>query len=183
MEMPRSFSSFRRSVSMPVRALTSVVLPWAMCPAVPTMMCFMRRSLGRGGEAGQGERRRVRGRELGPPRLNGRNLGGGGTGGELEREEPGGRSGLAESGVVAVGGAGGPEALGLPLLPEERLGQGGSRPEGSGVLGDVILPLVGDVADLKDRVHRALGDAGPAVDAFLRVDQQVLFPFVDAVHR
>jgi hypothetical protein len=35
MEMPRSFSSFRRSVSMPERRRTSAVLPWSMCPAVP----------------------------------------------------------------------------------------------------------------------------------------------------
>jgi hypothetical protein len=26
---------------MPVSALTNAVLPWSMCPAVPTMMCFM----------------------------------------------------------------------------------------------------------------------------------------------
>ena len=35
--MPRSFSSFRRSVSRPVSALMSVVLPWSMCPAVPSV--------------------------------------------------------------------------------------------------------------------------------------------------
>ena len=35
MVMPRAFSSGRRSQSMPVRALTSDVLPWSMCPAVP----------------------------------------------------------------------------------------------------------------------------------------------------
>ena len=34
--MPRAFSSGRRSVSMPVSAFTSEVLPWSMCPAVPT---------------------------------------------------------------------------------------------------------------------------------------------------
>ena len=34
--MPRAFSSGRRSVSMPVSAFTSDVLPWSMCPAVPT---------------------------------------------------------------------------------------------------------------------------------------------------
>ena len=33
---PRDFSSFRRSVSTPVKARTNVVLPWSMCPAVPT---------------------------------------------------------------------------------------------------------------------------------------------------
>jgi len=43
--MPRRFSSSRRSVSMPVRARTSEVLPWSMCPAVPTTMCFMRKLL------------------------------------------------------------------------------------------------------------------------------------------
>jgi hypothetical protein len=36
MVMPRAFSSGRRSVSVPVSALTSEVLPWSMCPAVPT---------------------------------------------------------------------------------------------------------------------------------------------------
>ena len=46
MEMPRSFSSFRRSVSVPVRALTSVVLPWSMWPAVPTMRWRMRLGAG-----------------------------------------------------------------------------------------------------------------------------------------
>ena len=37
MVMPRRFSSGSRSVSMPVSALTSDVLPWSMCPAVPTI--------------------------------------------------------------------------------------------------------------------------------------------------
>src|SRR5947199_6988935 len=41
MVMPRRFSSSRRSVSMPVRARTSAVLPWSMCPAVPMMMDFI----------------------------------------------------------------------------------------------------------------------------------------------
>src|SRR5207247_1352199 len=36
-EMPRSFSSLRRSVSWPVSARMSEVLPWSMCPAVPMM--------------------------------------------------------------------------------------------------------------------------------------------------
>src|SRR5512133_2805187 len=40
MVMPRAFSSFRRSVSMPVRALTSEVLPWSIWPAVPRIRCF-----------------------------------------------------------------------------------------------------------------------------------------------
>src|SRR6186997_680277 len=35
--MPRSCSSGRRSVSLPVSARTSHVLPWSMCPAVPTV--------------------------------------------------------------------------------------------------------------------------------------------------
>src|SRR5690348_14843792 len=39
--MPRRFSSSRRSASMPVSALTRAVLPWSMCPAVPTIMFFM----------------------------------------------------------------------------------------------------------------------------------------------
>ena len=36
--MPRAFSSFSRSGSVPVRASTSVLLPWSMWPAVPTMI-------------------------------------------------------------------------------------------------------------------------------------------------
>src|SRR5213596_2189229 len=35
--MPRRCSSGSRSVSLPVSALTSHVLPWSMCPAVPTV--------------------------------------------------------------------------------------------------------------------------------------------------
>src|SRR5437763_618895 len=38
MVMPRAFSSFSRSVSTPVSARTSEVLPWSMWPAVPTIM-------------------------------------------------------------------------------------------------------------------------------------------------
>src|SRR3546814_11799023 len=38
MEMPRAVSSLSLSVSTPVRARTKVVLPWSMCPAVPTIM-------------------------------------------------------------------------------------------------------------------------------------------------
>jgi hypothetical protein len=34
--MPRRFSSGSRSVSTPVSARTSVVLPWSMWPAVPS---------------------------------------------------------------------------------------------------------------------------------------------------
>src|SRR3989339_834525 len=41
MVMPLAFSSLSLSVSMPVRALTSVVLPWSIWPAVPSMICFM----------------------------------------------------------------------------------------------------------------------------------------------
>ena len=35
---PRSFSSLRRSGSMPVKARTRLDLPWSMCPAVPMTM-------------------------------------------------------------------------------------------------------------------------------------------------
>src|SRR5579863_8710712 len=41
MVMPRRFSSARRSASIPVKALTSAVLPWSMWPAVPMMTDFM----------------------------------------------------------------------------------------------------------------------------------------------
>src|SRR5439155_21275431 len=37
--MPRAFSSGSRSVSIPVSAFTSDVLPWSMWPAVPTTTC------------------------------------------------------------------------------------------------------------------------------------------------
>ena len=40
--IPRSFSSFRRSVFLPVNARIKVVFPWSMCPAVPIMMFFIR---------------------------------------------------------------------------------------------------------------------------------------------
>ena len=39
--IPRSFSSFNRSGSVPVRALTRVDFPWSICPAVPRMMYFI----------------------------------------------------------------------------------------------------------------------------------------------
>src|SRR5258708_15180175 len=39
--MPRCFSSLRRSVSTPVSARTSAVLPWSMWPAVPATMYLM----------------------------------------------------------------------------------------------------------------------------------------------
>ncbi len=39
--MPRRFSSSSRSASIPVSAFTNAVLPWSMCPAVPTMMDFI----------------------------------------------------------------------------------------------------------------------------------------------
>ena len=42
MEMPRAFSCGSRSVSTPVNALTSVVLPWSTCPAVATIMRRLR---------------------------------------------------------------------------------------------------------------------------------------------
>src|SRR4029079_10345023 len=38
MVMPRARSSGSRSASMPVRARSSAVLPWSMCPAVPMTM-------------------------------------------------------------------------------------------------------------------------------------------------
>ena len=42
--MPRACSSGSRSVSRPVSARTSAVLPWSMCPAVPTVSGAVRRS-------------------------------------------------------------------------------------------------------------------------------------------
>src|SRR5688572_24020603 len=47
MEMPRAFSSGRRSVSTPVSVLTRRVLPWSMCPAVATIMSVFRSAYAR----------------------------------------------------------------------------------------------------------------------------------------
>ena len=44
--MPRSFSSFRRSVSQPVSDLTRAVLPWSMWPAVPRVMLIVGGAMG-----------------------------------------------------------------------------------------------------------------------------------------
>src|SRR6476619_231157 len=41
MVIPRRFSSSSRSVSMPVSARTSAVLPWSMWPALPAIIFFM----------------------------------------------------------------------------------------------------------------------------------------------
>src|SRR5262249_47607935 len=40
MEMPRAFSSGRRSVSTPVSVFTRSVLPWSIWPAVATITSF-----------------------------------------------------------------------------------------------------------------------------------------------
>src|SRR5262249_32777798 len=45
MVSPRSCSSGRRSGSMPVSALTRLLLPWSMCPAVPTTTGWMVRAM------------------------------------------------------------------------------------------------------------------------------------------
>src|SRR5690349_4281896 len=47
MVRPRSCSSGRRSGSMPVSALTRLLLPWSMCPAVPTTTGWMARAMAR----------------------------------------------------------------------------------------------------------------------------------------
>src|SRR5437764_6012860 len=52
MEMPRRFSSGSRSVSLPVSARTSQVLPWSMWPAVPTVSGIEPRSPPDGGDRG-----------------------------------------------------------------------------------------------------------------------------------
>src|ERR1700675_3007830 len=54
-------------------------------------------------------------------------------------------------------------------------------PEGCSVLLDVILPLLRSLGRLEDRGHRALRIAGPAIDALLRVDQENVFPLVEAL--
>src|SRR5919202_690469 len=52
-----------------------------------------------------------------------------------------------------------------------------------GVLGDVALHLVGNLVVGVDSLHRALGLAGPAVDTFVGVDQELVPAVVDAVYR
>ena len=46
-----------------------------------------------------------------------------------------------------------------------------------------VLPLVGQVVLVEDRLDRALRDAGLAVDALVRVDVEHLGPFVEAIDR
>src|SRR5712691_4547893 len=48
---------------------------------------------------------------------------------------------------------------------------------------DEVLPLLRGLVLGEDRLHRADGLAGPAVDAFVGVDIEHLRAFVDAVHR
>src|SRR5207247_1476265 len=55
MVMPRAFSSGRRSVSVPVSALTSEVLPWSMWPAVPTTTWRRAALIGARGSCARGE--------------------------------------------------------------------------------------------------------------------------------
>src|SRR5664280_1691256 len=62
MEMPRSCSSRSRSVFLPVRAVISAVLPWSMCPAVPTVSGAW--SVGPAMRPPSGERREHRAGEL-----------------------------------------------------------------------------------------------------------------------
>src|SRR5437867_9886024 len=52
-----------------------------------------------------------------------------------------------------------------------------------GVAGDVVLPFRRDVVPGEDGVHGAGGQAGVAVDALVRVDEQLLLALVDAVDR
>src|SRR2546427_12216752 len=95
--MPRSFSSFRRSVSCPVSARMSDVFPWSMCPAVPMITAIasgaeLDRELGRVEHATQVEKKpalveapedgRTRSTEAGRDPV-------GGNVGVLDRERPG----------------------------------------------------------------------------------------------
>ncbi len=51
MVIPLSFSSFKRSVSIPVKALTRAVFPWSIWPAVPMTILFSKAGiLGKIGE-------------------------------------------------------------------------------------------------------------------------------------
>src|SRR2546422_1228201 len=51
------------------------------------------------------------------------------------------------------------------------------------VFGDIALPLRRRVFLREDRRDRALRLAGPAVDALVRVNVELVLPLVDAVHR
>src|SRR6266700_6577523 len=73
----------------------------------------------------------------------------------------------------------------LPLVgvPGRGLHVGDDRPD-SGELGvqrGELLLLLGHVFLGQDRVHRALGDAHGAIEAFIRVDHQHVRPLVEAV--
>ena len=81
--MPRARSSGRRSVSLPVSARTSHVLPWSMWPAVPTVSGMRRprrrprrapRPRACGSRAAAGRRARSRHRRLVPAQRRGERL-------------------------------------------------------------------------------------------------------------
>src|SRR5882724_7478039 len=74
------------------------------------------------------------------------------------------------------GSKGGPS---LPLRRPRRL----VALEHVAVLRRVGRPVWRDLLLGEDRRHRALGHAGPAVDALVGVDVELVFPLVDAVHR
>ena len=57
--MPRSCSSGSRSVSLPVSARTSHVLPWSMCPAVPTVSGIVARTATRATSSTSSSRERA----------------------------------------------------------------------------------------------------------------------------
>src|SRR4051812_19110741 len=54
--------------------------------------------------------------------------------------------------------------------------------EESFVLLDVLVPLLRDGILGEDRLDRAFGLAGTAVDALLRIDEELIRALVDAVH-
>src|SRR3954447_21605895 len=109
--MPRRCSSGRRSVSLPVSARTSQVLPWSMCPAVPTVSAMPKKL-----QALDHDQARV---VLAPDR-----------GQLLERPEPARRVELPGRGVV-LARVGWAERLHLQVLDatlaEKRLGGGDER--------------------------------------------------------
>src|SRR5574337_980531 len=69
----------------------------------------------------------------------------------------------------------------LPLLSGRRLRKLGIPLEDVRILGDVILPLLRDVALFKYGCHRTLRHAGPAVNALLGVDVKHLLALVEAL--
>src|SRR5262245_56048715 len=85
--------------------------------------------------------------------------------------------------VVQVRDGAGLRPFLLPFLPLLCGGELLARLEDVGVLRRVVLPLLGHIVFREDRLDRALGHAGAAIDALVRVDVENVIALVEAVHR